>query len=545
MHRVASRLQDINKKLKSILERRQRYLVNPSQVTISNDNQRRWLLDGYPGRSVISVVGIGGGGKSTLAPRVYKNQISKEHFECYAWIVVSQKYVVEDILRRMIEEFYGSKNENVPVDLSSMRYKELLKVLVDYSSNEPCDAWDLFCLKAFSSNSCPEELQHTANELVRKCGGLPLALLALDAVMYAKKTSSEWIDFSSGLNQELRNSPGLEFAISLSKAEKFNVVYKGEGSDEEVSKAPRLSIQTTSKEIISITGLAKVRSLFMFSANLIPPSSAITLPTGLRLIRVLYLENVPIEKLSDEVGDLFNLSNLNLKGTKLKEQPKSIGRLSNLENLDIRDTKIDVVPDGIGKLQSLLAYHHNPNVDNFCFIIGIEFPSSICKLKSLKVFDCVTAEANFLKQLRYMTQLISFGITNVRKDDGKDLCISLQSLCLLHNLFVLVTDDEEYRGMDSPSFAPSGLETLLIEDLLPHIQALANLGELALINAYAGSKSCFSTGFNKLGHLYFRCLSQLDEIIIEKGVRPADEKSNKMSAEDLLELIREHPLPDV
>ncbi|KAK3023949.1 hypothetical protein RJ639_044712 [Escallonia herrerae] len=342
-----------------------------------------------------------------------------------------------------------------------------------------------------------------------------------------------------------------ELAISTSEAEKFSIVYNGEGSGEEVRTAPRLSIQTTSKVIKSITGLAKVRSLFMFSANLIPPSSAITLPTGLRLIRVLDLESVPIETLSDEVGDLFNLSYLNLKGTKLKELPKSIGRLRSLQTLDIRDTKIEVVPDGIGKLQklqNLLAYRDNPNVDDFCFISGIKFPSSICKLKSLNVFDCVTAEPNLLKQLRNITQLISFGITNVREEDGRDLCISLQSMCLLRYLFVMVTDEEEYIEINSPAFAPTGLKNLvlvgkletvphwfgslqhltslylhwskLIEDLLPHIQALANLGELVVINAYAGSKLCFLTGFNKLVHLYFRSLSQLDEIIIEKGVMP-------------------------
>ncbi|KAK2971277.1 hypothetical protein RJ640_021770 [Escallonia rubra] len=730
MHRVASRLKDINKKLKSIPERRQRYLVDPVQITISNDNQRRvqndseallfakddhlvgiedderllvkWLTDEYPGRSIISVVGMGGSGKSTLAAKVYKNQIIKQHFDCYAWIVVSQNYVIEDIFRRMIEEFYGSTNGKVPADLSSMRYKELLRVLVDYLAPKrytiilddvwdrnlwtdisvslqdegrrsrvilttrkeeialssfkvksyvhhikplkPSDAWDLFCVTAFSSRSCPEELQHIATELVRKCGGLPLALLALGGVMYSKKTSSEWIDFSSGLNRELRNNPGLEvvkgilflsfsdlpyqikrcflyccifpedyhmyrmklvrlwiaegfiehdkakspkllgeeyfeelvhrnmlqavtrthtgqpktcqmhdlvreLAISTSEAEKFSIVYSEEGSDEEVRTAPRLSIQTTSRGIKSITGLAKVRSLFVFFASFIPPSSAITLPTGLRLIRVLYLEDVPIEKLPDEFGDLFNLMYLNLRRTKLKELPKSIGRLLNLQTLDIRGTEIDVVPDGIGKLQKLQnlhAYRDNPNADNFCFVFGTTCPSSICKLQGLKVLDCVTAAPNLLKQLRNMTQLISFGITNVRKEDENDLCVSLQSMSRLGNLFVMVSDEEEYLKMDSPSFAPPGIDTLVLvgklekvprwfcslqnltslylhcsklnEDVLPHIQALANLGELALINAYAGSKICFSTGFNKLVHLYFRSLSQLDEIIIERGV---------------------------
>ncbi|KAK2994705.1 hypothetical protein RJ640_002511 [Escallonia rubra] len=360
-----------------------------------------------------------------------------------------------------------------------------------------------------------------------------------------------------------------ELAISMSEAEKFSVVCNGEGSDVEVSIAPRLSIQTTSREIKSITGLAKVRSLFVFSANLIPPSSAITLPTGLRLIRVLYLEDVPIEKLPDEFGELFNLMYLNLRRTTLKELPKSIGRLRNLQTLDIRGTKIDVVPDGIGKLQKLQnvhAYRDNPNVDNFCFVFGTTCPSSICKLQGLKVLDCVTAAPNLLKQLTNMTQLISFGITNVRKEDEKDLCISLQSMSRLCNLFVMVTDEEEYLGMDSPSFAPPGLKNLvlvgklekvprwfcslqnltslylhcskLIEDVLPHIQALANLGELALINAYAGSKLWFSTGFNKLVHLYFRSLSQLDEIIIEKGVMPGLQRIYVGNCTELLMLPR-------
>ncbi|KAK3023939.1 hypothetical protein RJ639_044702 [Escallonia herrerae] len=525
MHRVACRLQDINKKLKSIPERRKRYLVDPVEVAVSNESQRRaqndseallfakydhlvgiedderllvkWLTDDYPGRSVISVVGMGGSGKSTLAAK--------------------------DILSRTIEEFYGSKNEKVPTDLSSMRYKELLRVLVDYLAPKryivvlddvwdrnlwidinvslqdegrsslailttrkeeialssfgvksyvhniqplkPSDAWDLFCMKAFSSNSCTEELQHTANELVKKCGGLPLALLALGGVMYSKKTSLEWIDFSSGLNQELRNNPGLEvvkgilflnlsdlphqlkccflycsifpvdyqmhrgklvrlwiaegfvehdkaktpqqlaeeyfmelvhrsmlqvvtrshtgrpknclmhdlvreLAISMSEAEKFSVVYKGEGSDEKVSAAPRLSIQTTSREIKSITGLAKELAILMSEAEKfsvvyngegsdeeVSKAPRLSIQTTCKEIksiigleRVLYLEDVPVEKLSNKVGDLFNLSCLNLKGTKLKELPKSIVRLSNLQTLDIRDTKVDVVPDGIGKL---------------------------------------------------------------------------------------------------------------------------------------------------------------------------------------------------
>ncbi|KAK3023942.1 hypothetical protein RJ639_044705 [Escallonia herrerae] len=137
MHRLASRLQDINRKLKSI----------PREGSITASIPFKLQSPMISNRGVISVVGVGGSSKGTLAAKVYKNQIIKQHFECYAWIVVSQEYVIEDILRRMIEEFYGSKNENVPADLTSMRYKELLEVLVDYLAPKKCivvldDVWD-------------------------------------------------------------------------------------------------------------------------------------------------------------------------------------------------------------------------------------------------------------------------------------------------------------------------------------------------------------------------------------------------------------------
>ena len=71
------------------------------------------LMDGEPERTAISVVGMGGSGKTTLVANIYNNDDVKRHFDCHAWITVSQVYDTEDLLRSMIKEFDTSwKNSN-------------------------------------------------------------------------------------------------------------------------------------------------------------------------------------------------------------------------------------------------------------------------------------------------------------------------------------------------------------------------------------------------------------------------------------------------
>ncbi|KAK2970737.1 hypothetical protein RJ640_009656 [Escallonia rubra] len=735
-HRVARKLQKINRKIKLIAKRSRRYGVNRIEGGSSHDSQRRsqnhsepllfakdehlvgieddecllldWLTSGEPQRTVISLVGMGGSGKSTLAAKVYKSQIVKRHFDCCAWITVSQTYAIEDVLRRMIEEFYSSTKKQIPADLISIGYKKLLQMLVDYlapkryvvvfddvwSSNlwddinvslpdeglrsrvmlttpnediattsfgvvnhvhhiKPLhlsDALDLFCTKAFlrdPNRSCPRELQNIAVDLVKKCGGLPLAILALGGVMSSKTSVPEWIDFSRSLNHELSSNPGLEavksilflgfsdlplqlkrcflyccifpedhriqrkrlmrlwmaegfveqvrgkmpehlaedylmelvhrsmlqvvlrnqsgrpkeckmhdlmreLALSTSEKEQFCATYDGREASEAISRSRRLSIQGSSKDLKSLKGMSQIRSLFVFGLDTISPLSANGFASGHRLLRVMDLENVSVEKLPDEVGNLFNLRYLNLRGTKVKKLPNSIGRLRNLQTLDVRDCKIEVLPAGIVKLQKLrhmLVYRYTYNFDSLCSVYGVQAPSSICKLNDLQVLDSVEAEPKLLKQLRSMTQLTCIGITKVRKADEKELCIAIQSMDLLHKLMLMVTDEEECLGINAISSPPPCLRKLALagklenvpcwfyslhsltklhlhwsklnEDPLPHIQALANLRQLVLSNAYAGKKLNFSTGFRRLTRLHLYNLARVTEIIIEEGVMPS------------------------
>ncbi|KAI8028480.1 Disease resistance protein RPM1 [Camellia lanceoleosa] len=215
-----------------------------------------------------------------------------------------------------------------------------------------------------------------------------------------------------------------------------------------------MSIQSTGRELQpwNWKDMLKLRSLLVFVVK------EIASPLGLQLLRVLDLEDAPIEVLPKELVDLFNLRYLNLKGTRVKELPKSIGRLCNLNTLDISDSKIEVLPTGITELRNLrhlMMYHCDYGIlDDFHYGRGTTTPSNICKLKNLQVLAGIKAQADLIKLIRNMTQLKRIGITQVREVDEEDLCTAIQNMSLIHYLFVMVIDEDEYLRMDALSSTP-------------------------------------------------------------------------------------------
>ncbi|KAK2640003.1 hypothetical protein Ddye_027798 [Dipteronia dyeriana] len=72
-------------------------------------------------------------------------------------------------------------------------------------------AWQLFCMKAFNSNGfCPPELEGLSNKILGKCGGLPLAIVAVGGLLSKKnQIVTEWEKLFNNLGEDLGSDPHL------------------------------------------------------------------------------------------------------------------------------------------------------------------------------------------------------------------------------------------------------------------------------------------------------------------------------------------------
>lgn len=223
------------------------------------------LFDKQPRRLVISIYGMGGLGKTTLAKKLYHNNDVKFRFDCCAWVSVSQDYERKDLLLRIIKSFnFKTASEGLETedDLGRYLHKSLqghsyLMVLDDIWDKEgwlslksafpenmngsrviittrnrgvaersddhtcvhelrflrPDESWQLFCKKAFRNSIPKKGLENLGREMVQKCRGLPLAIVVLGGLLYTKKPQ-EWGSVRAHLWRHVR-SDSIEVAHLL------------------------------------------------------------------------------------------------------------------------------------------------------------------------------------------------------------------------------------------------------------------------------------------------------------------------------------------
>ncbi|XP_050263442.1 putative disease resistance protein RGA4 [Quercus robur] len=216
------------------------------------------LLDFDVGENVsfISIVGIGGLGKTTLVQYIYNDEKVKAYFELQMWVCVSDHdFDVKTIVEKILASATDEKPQNLEMDqlqkklrekLSQKKYllvlddvwnenkeiwynlKTLLldglmgsKVVITTRTNLVADitstispyllkglsndqSWLLFKQMAFEKKpkTINPNLEAIGRDIVEKCCGVPLAIKTIGRVLYFKKTGVEW---SYIKNNELMN----------------------------------------------------------------------------------------------------------------------------------------------------------------------------------------------------------------------------------------------------------------------------------------------------------------------------------------------------
>ncbi|KAK8488857.1 hypothetical protein V6N11_071057 [Hibiscus sabdariffa] len=143
-HQVAVKLKGINKMIRSIADRNQRYRVSSLEsrkpdMQIGGEYYRNnWVKNLSESTLFLKdddLVGIDKAqSKTTLVANTFNKQVVKQYFNCCAWITVSQQYVVTDLFKPIIKGLCNKAKEKIDplINLDSMSYLELLEELVNF-----------------------------------------------------------------------------------------------------------------------------------------------------------------------------------------------------------------------------------------------------------------------------------------------------------------------------------------------------------------------------------------------------------------------------
>jgi len=299
---IANQIDDLKTRLKEIKELKSSYKLDdiPSEhstvdprlsalfveeahlvgIDGPRDDLASWMLEDESSstkhRKVLSIVGFGGLGKTTLAREVYRK--IQGQFHCHAFVSVSQKPNVKKIMKDLISLLPCKKDFTEGIDTWDetkciANLKELLhdkRYLIIIDDIWSISAWDaikyafpendcssriiattrivdvaksccldgngrmyemqplsdlhsnrLFFRRIFGSEAhCPAVLKKISDKILKKCGGLPLAIISISSLLANRPVvKDEWERIRRSIGSALektRSLDGMNSILSLS-----------------------------------------------------------------------------------------------------------------------------------------------------------------------------------------------------------------------------------------------------------------------------------------------------------------------------------------
>ncbi|GMN68672.1 hypothetical protein TIFTF001_037728 [Ficus carica] len=328
-----------------------------------------------------------------------------------------------------------------------------------------------------------------------------------------------------------------------------------------ITRRLSIMINSSNKDLLFVA-FSHVHSVTVFREdeifNFIVPLFA----TNFKFLKVLDFEDTPnLDRLPEEIGRLFDLRYLSVRGTKVKMLPRSIAKLENLETLDVLNSFVHDLPadmiKSLRKLRNIYALNIEqgdaevfpPGLQGVKVVGGIGFLKALQKLLYIEL-DHEGVEDLF-EEFSKLTQLRTLGIFRVRSEDWSSLCGCIEKMELLESLNVGSASENEVIDLESISSPPLFLRNINLEGPLNKLpqwftqiqstlvnirlyfsmlkddafETLQNMHNLLLLHlnkdSYVGEQLCFKKGmFPKLKQLHFNGLSRLRSLIFEETTLP-------------------------